>query len=301
MDEVAGGYRLYHGAQPNRQGVITLTGYHPGPANPGTCGTKVCYNIFTGRALKPSVIPVPRRSGAASTGDTGRGTEAPGAGILPARAQSAYTQFWESQQSRISEQYGAAGYAETALKTLELFCASNLSLCGTSLFERIWAANMGQVPATAFAATSAPGARAGLSLAGLTCGGMSFSPSTRVLTASRKLVAISKLKPGEHVLAAGMSAKSTAPAVISMVLVHFDTDRYELKVRAGQSAGVITTTADHLFWDETERQWVRAAALHVGDRLRSADDQAIVVAGGHLAKQRAGWMWDLTVPGDHDF
>jgi hypothetical protein len=54
------GYIRYHGGQVNRQGVVTLTGYHPGPANPGTCGARVCYNILTGRAVKPSVIPAAR-------------------------------------------------------------------------------------------------------------------------------------------------------------------------------------------------------------------------------------------------
>ena len=49
---------------------------------------------------------------------------------------------------------------------------------------------------------------------------------------------------------------------------------------------------------------MKAAALKYGTHLRtpSGSDTA-VVTGGWIPRQRDGWMWDLTIPGnnDHDF
>jgi hypothetical protein len=76
------GYIRYHGGQVNRQGVVTLTGYHPGPSNPGTCGARVCYNIFTGRALKPSLIPAPPREAPVHTAAPAKRAGGSGCGPL---------------------------------------------------------------------------------------------------------------------------------------------------------------------------------------------------------------------------
>ena len=48
---------------------------------------------------------------------------------------------------------------------------------------------------------------------------------------------------------------------------------------------------------------LRAATvnLHPGDHLRTPSGGSATVAGGHIPEQTAGWMWDLTIPGDHDF
>jgi hypothetical protein len=92
------------------------------------------------------------------------------------------------------------------------------------------------------------------------------------------------------------------------VLVHHDTDLYDLKVRTGRTTSVIDTTSNHLFWvpagDGGGGRWVKAGSLKYGIHLRtpgSRDD--VTVLGGWAPTQRDGWMWDLTVPGnnDHDF
>jgi hypothetical protein len=72
-------------------------------------------------------------------------------------------------------------------------------------------------------------------------------------------------------------------------------------VKAGTKSIVVHTTSGHLFWDQTRHQWIKAAALHPGDRLRASSGRAATVVSGSAPAGSTGWMWDLTVPGDHDF
>ena len=95
---------------------------------------------------------------------------------------------------------------------------------------------------------------------------------------------------------------------MAAVLIHHDTDLYDLKIRAGTRTAVIDTTSSHLFWvpptGHRAGRWMKAGALKYGTHLRtpSGGDTATVLSGW-TPKDAAGWMWDLTVPGnnDHDF
>jgi hypothetical protein len=93
---------------------------------------------------------------------------------------------------------------------------------------------------------------------------------------------------------------------VTAVLVHHDTDLYDLKVRTGRTTSVIDTTSNHLFWVPAGGggggRWVKAGSLKYGTHLRtpSGTDNA-VVAGGWVPAQRDGWMWDLTITPSHDF
>ena len=139
-------------------------------------------------------------------------------------------------------------------------------------------------------------------------GGESFTPSTRVLLADGKTVPISSLKPGDKVKATDTKTGKTQAETVTAVLVHHDTDLYDLKIRTSGKIAVIDTTSNHLFWVPGTGghggRWVKAGSLKYGTHLRttSGSDTAIVM-GGWMPRQRAGWMWDLTVPGngDHDF
>jgi hypothetical protein len=141
-----------------------------------------------------------------------------------------------------------------------------------------------------------------------TCGGESFTSGTKVLLASGAAVPISQLRAGERALATNTSTGKTQAEVVAAVLVHHDTDLYDLKIRAGTQTSVIDTTSNHLFYvPGTGRhggRWVKAGTLRYGTHLRTPDgsDTATVVTGW-IPKQRDGWMWDLTIPGnnDHDF
>jgi hypothetical protein len=52
---------------------------------------------------------------------------------------------------------------------------------------------------------------------------MSFTAGTKALTASGALVAISKLKDGQKVLATNVKTGQTSPETVIAVLVHHDT------------------------------------------------------------------------------
>jgi hypothetical protein len=141
------------------------------------------------------------------------------------------------------------------------------------------------------------------SLAGATCGGASFTASTGVLLATGATIAISRLEPGDKVLATNVATGKTSAEPVAAVLVHHDTDLYDLTVRSGGRTEVIHTTSNHLFWDPSLREWVQASRLRKGERLRTPAGATATADGGRVPAQRDGWMWDLTIPGngDHDF
>jgi RHS repeat-associated protein len=142
-----------------------------------------------------------------------------------------------------------------------------------------------------------------LSLLGRGCGGKSFSAGTRVLLATGKAVPIAALKVGDRVLASDTRTGKDQPETVTAVLVHHDTDLYNLTVKTAGGTAVIHTTAAHLLWDPYLKQWRPAAKLTKGEHLKSPGGSTATVVGGTTPKVHDGWMWDLTVPGnnDHDF
>lgn len=48
-------------------------------------------------------------------------------------------------------------------------------------------------------------------------------------------------------------------------------------------------------------QLVNAGALRHGTRLRTPSGSTASVLGSWMPRQATGWMWDLTIPRDHDF
>jgi hypothetical protein len=135
------------------------------------------------------------------------------------------------------------------------------------------------------------------------CGGNSFTARTRVMLADGKTKAISSLRPGDKVEAADTKTGKNQAETITAVLVHRDTDLYDLTIKTRNGKQVIRTTAGHLFWAPSLNKWVKAANLHKGEHLKTADGASATVDGGITPKNHDGWMWDLTVPGnnDHDF
>jgi hypothetical protein len=115
-----------------------------------------------------------------------------------------------------------------------------------------------------------------------------------------KAAPISRLKPGDTVIATSTKTGKTTPEIITAVEVNHDTDLYDLKVKTSHSTQVIHTTASHLFWDPSLNYWVPANHLKKGEKLKTPDGRAAVVVGGSVPVDHDGWMWDLTVPGDND-
>jgi Pretoxin HINT domain len=124
-----------------------------------------------------------------------------------------------------------------------------------------------------------------------------------VLLASGAAIPISQLRPGDKVEATNVKTGKTSAEPVTAVLLHHDTDLYDLTVKTSSGTSVIDTTRNHLFWDQTSGRWTKAAALSYGDKLRTADGAIATAAGGYIPAIASGWMWDLTVPGgnDHDF
>ena len=157
-------------------------------------------------------------------------------------------------------------------------------------------------PGNSGAASQATSTGAGGSADGAApCPGQSFTGDTRVLLASGKAIPIAQLKPGDKVLATNTRTGKTKAEPVAAVLLHHDTDLYDLSVKVGMRTATIQTTASHLFWEQATRRWTKAAALRPGDELRTPAGPTATVLGGHTPKAGAGWMWDLTVTSDHDF
>ncbi len=133
------------------------------------------------------------------------------------------------------------------------------------------------------------------------CGGASFTAATKVLLASGAVMAIAGLKPGDKVMATSARTGRTHAKLVVAVLVHHDTNLYNLSVGSGHRRALIHTTRNHPFWDVSTGHWTKAAALQDGDRLKTPHGAAVTVLHGLTPRRHQGWMWDLTVSGDHDF
>ena len=133
------------------------------------------------------------------------------------------------------------------------------------------------------------------------CGGQSFTAATLVVVASGAAVPISHLTVGERVKAVNTRTGKNDVKTIQAVLVKWDTDLFDLDVRTARGTEVIGTTSSHLFWDPAARTWVKASALKKGEHLKTDDGQNATADGGHTPADHNGWMWDLTISGDHDF
>jgi hypothetical protein len=79
-------------------------------------------------------------------------------------------------------------------------------------------------------------------------GGQSFTAAARVLLANGKAVPISSLKPGEKVLATNTKTGKTRAETITAVLVHHDTNLYDLTIKAnGRQDGIVRTILQELY------------------------------------------------------
>jgi len=99
------------------------------------------------------------------------------------------------------------------------------------------------------------------------CGGLSFTPGTKVLLAGAAMP-ISQLKPGERVMATNVKTRATQAQAIAAVLVHHDTNLYDLKIRAG-SRTVDTAAADILVHNGGDA--VRTSSTHPCIGVRRAN------------------------------
>jgi RHS repeat-associated protein len=299
------------------------SGLSEGGSDPDPCGSAAAASCNAGGG------------GQAANGGTGAGDNtgtdgtglAPGSPLLPPAAAGPYQSFYR----RYAANSEASG-GQLELGALDGFCAADESQCGAGLTGQVWAAyeagkapmgifmdpglngggDLGQIRSAAMQETDQyyldriegqdPGGEA--QYAAASCGGMSFSAATKVLLASGAAIPISKLTPGDEVLATNVRTGKTSPEPVTAVLLHHDTDRYDLTVKTAHGTAVIDTTSSHLFWTPYPHYgWIPATHLKPGMHLKTSDGQTAVVVGGSVPAVHDGWMWDLTVPGnnDHDF
>jgi hypothetical protein len=125
-------------------------------------------------------------------------------------------------------------------------------------------------------------------------GGESFSPDTTVATPSSE-TPIADLKPGDQVMAYDPKTGETKAHTVTAVMVHTDPATEQLQTDAGS----IETTPNHPFFT-TDRGWVEAGSLRVGEKVRTESGGSATVVGFSVDDHPSS-MWDLTVDTAHSF
>ncbi|WJK40205.1 polymorphic toxin-type HINT domain-containing protein [Solwaraspora sp. WMMA2056] len=136
------------------------------------------------------------------------------------------------------------------------------------------------------------GLAAGVGRAGKAC---SFSGDTEVLMADGSTKPIGEVVAGDEVIAYDPETGERGIRTVTDTWVHED-HLVELVV----DGGTISTTEDHPYWNETDRQWQRADALHSGDYLLTAADELLGVVGVQSAPI-TDLAYNLTVAGIHAY
>ena len=122
----------------------------------------------------------------------------------------------------------------------------------------------------------------------------SFSADTPVATEDGP-VRIDQVEPGDEVIAYDPATGQAGRQRVTAVVSHLDDQIETLLV----DEETILTTPDHLFLT-TDRGWIPAVNLRVGEAIRKADGTSGVVKGLTVA-ERHELMWDLAVEDVHTF
>lgn len=138
-----------------------------------------------------------------------------------------------------------------------------------------------------------PGARPGRTPHGAPC---SFSADTDVLLADGSTEDISDIQPGDMVYAADPITGEQGARRVTDTWVHTDTI-----IDLHTTAGDITTTEDHPFWNHSEGEWQPADDLSIGDQLLTATGDTLTVLGINPASAHQSPAYTLTVADLHTF
>ncbi|MFC0109600.1 RHS repeat-associated core domain-containing protein [Kibdelosporangium aridum] len=141
--------------------------------------------------------------------------------------------------------------------------------------------------------TAGTAARAADNAANLAKKGCSFTADTKVLMADGTAKPISEVKVGDEVMAADPQSGRVEPRQVTDVIVHLDFVQ-DLVLENGAK---VTTTEDHPFWNESDRQWQRADAIGIGEKLLTATGQRSVFSGLRGETRRVAAAHNLSVQG----
>lgn len=120
----------------------------------------------------------------------------------------------------------------------------------------------------------------------------SFGAEVPVLLADGRAIPIADVDVGDMVLAEDPTTGERGPRAVTNLWLH-DDDLVDLHT----AAGTLTTTADHPFWSQTDRNWIAASDLDPGDALRTPDGDLITVHGLDLDSAQVGAAHNLSVEG----
>lgn len=196
--------------------------------------------------------------------------------------------------------------------------AKTLLNLGTVALESLLLAGIGKVVGAGFraikaldsVAKSAKQAEAQLKMLNLirvrlgelsSCVRHSFDGRTPVLLADGSYREISRIRRGDLVRATDPITGTTTDKPVTKLWQHQDTALTNVRFtgKSGTS-GTVRTTANHLFWSESSKSWVRAADLGRGSALRAtggAEPQVASIRNFTGAKA----MYDLTVQDVHTY
>ncbi|WP_255436090.1 RHS repeat-associated core domain-containing protein [Salinispora sp. H7-4] len=128
------------------------------------------------------------------------------------------------------------------------------------------------------------------------CGLRSFAGDTEVLLADGSTKPIKDIEVGDLVWATDPQTGYEGPREVTHLWVHED-QLVDLRVDGGD----VTTTEDHPFWNETDRQWQDSQDLDPGDLLHTAAGQTLAVVGLDWVTTQRGMAYNLTVADIHTY
>ncbi|MFI1192970.1 RHS repeat-associated core domain-containing protein [Micromonospora sp. NPDC020750] len=127
-------------------------------------------------------------------------------------------------------------------------------------------------------------------------GCMSFSGDTEVLMADGTTKKLEEIQAGDEVLASDPETGEQGPRTVTRVWVHTD-DLVDLDI----GGALLTTTEDHPFWNQTDREWQSAEALDQGDLVAGPYGHFAPVGYLRPASVRTALAYNLTVDGIHTY
>jgi hypothetical protein len=124
----------------------------------------------------------------------------------------------------------------------------------------------------------------------------SFGAATEVLMANGRTKPIAQVRAGDRVRAADPVTGRVGVRRVTHVWVHGD----EL-VRARLGRARVTTTADHRFWNATDKRFEELGRFDRGDRVSTAVGGSVVYRGLVARSVSYGVAYNLTVAGLHTY
>jgi len=108
---------------------------------------------------------------------------------------------------------------------------------------------------------------------------------------------ISKIRVGDVVLATDPLTGRRSARKVTHVWAHADHI-----VRLNVEGEWLTTTEDHPFWNETDREWQQAKQLDLGDAVGTRDGRIARVRNTNLRRSsETTAVYNLTVAGEHTY